>query len=98
MPVEKVRLRAPFWAFLSNIDRTAVKLEQMRYPAAGFFRLQEELMDVSSDCMLNMKHKASTLSQYPNFKKSSLNEPFNESFWNSFLCKVSASSLTQIKT
>lgn len=41
---------------MSDIDRTSVKLEQVRNPAAGFFRLQEQLMDVSSDFVLKMKH------------------------------------------
>lgn len=67
-------------SYLSDIDRTSVKLDRVRIPFSKTessssrlpTRLPEQMMDVSSVCGLKMKHADKILSQCPH-----LNEPLS---------------------
>ncbi|XP_041075539.1 SCAN domain-containing protein 3-like [Polyodon spathula] len=105
------KLNSEFNSYFPDIENKSAKLDWVRNPFMTEStnnniptRLQENLLDVSSDRGLKMSYSETTLSQfwcdvekeYPDLGKHALNELLP--FGSTYLCEVVFSSMTIIKT
>ncbi|KAM4598750.1 protein FAM200A-like [Polymixia lowei] len=105
------KLNTDFNQYFQDIEATSAKLDWVRNPFSVSesssslpARLQENLMDLSSDRGLKMAHAEKTLTEfwcdvekeYPELGKHGLTELLP--FGSTYMCEVTFSALTHIKT
>ncbi|KAJ4920278.1 hypothetical protein JOQ06_024417 [Pogonophryne albipinna] len=104
------KLKNEFNSYFPDIDNKSSTLDWVRNPFVTCInssipaRLQEDLIDVSSDRSLKMRYSSTPLTQfwcgvekeYPELGKHALNELLP--FGSTYLCEVTLSAMTHIKT
>ncbi|KAJ4931123.1 hypothetical protein JOQ06_025422 [Pogonophryne albipinna] len=104
------KLKNEFNSYFPDIDNKSSTLDWVRNPFVTCInssipaRLQEDLIDVSSDRSLKMRYSSTPLTQfwcgvekeYPELGKHALNELLP--FGSKYLCEVTFSAMTHIKT
>ncbi|KAK1904680.1 SCAN domain containing protein 3 [Dissostichus eleginoides] len=104
------KLKNEFNSYFPDIDNKSSTLDWVRNPFVTCInssipaRLQEDLIDVSSDRSLKMRYSSTPLTQfwcgvekeYPELGKHALNELLP--FGSTYLCEVTFSAMTHIKT